>query len=306
MWDVEFSAAPSSRRAPPAPLLPWPRAPDASTHAPSTPSHPPPPHALTPRPPPPAARAQADRRALNITLNSIGTELTRDDRRKLYANFGLLYPHGQARARGPGGSRAARACSSCACCCCCCCAGLRTHTLTHTRTHPRTQSPTHTRCCCCCCCRPRALTTSHTHHDPHTHTLAHSITHTLLQAELAVAEDFDQIRTAMEKCPPYAAIFSRVRVICVRVCVHACECVGWWGVSERARGTRSCCGGDAPAPRFTHPPTSHTPSTHTHTHARAQLGMGETQMLDKILYEEEVHRAMQTFEQQFHYGVFYA
>lgn len=32
-----------------------------------------------------------------------------------------------------------------------------------------------------------------------------------LQAELAVAEDFDQIRTAMEKCPPYQAIFSRVR-----------------------------------------------------------------------------------------------
>jgi V-type H+-transporting ATPase subunit d len=67
---------------------------------------------------------QADRRALNITLNSIGTELTRDDRRKLYANFGLLYPHGQA--------------------------------------------------------------------------------------ELAVAEDFDQIRSVMEKCPPYQAIFSRV------------------------------------------------------------------------------------------------
>jgi hypothetical protein len=40
---------------------------------------------------------QADRRALNITLNSIGTELTRDDRRKLYANFGLLFPHGQVR-----------------------------------------------------------------------------------------------------------------------------------------------------------------------------------------------------------------
>ena len=67
---------------------------------------------------------QADRRALNITLNSIGTELTRDDRRKLYSNFGLLYPHG------------------------------------HT--------------------------------------------------ELAGAEDFDQIRSAMEKCPPYQAIFNKV------------------------------------------------------------------------------------------------
>lgn len=102
---------------------------------------------------------EADRRALNITLNSIGTELTRDDRRKLYSNFGLLYPHG------------------------------------HT--------------------------------------------------ELAVAEDIDQIRAAMEKCPPYQAIFNK-------------------------------------------------------------MGVGETQMLDKILYEEEVRRCVFTYEQQFHYGVFFA
>ena len=67
---------------------------------------------------------QADRRALNITLNSLGTELTRDDRRKLYSNFGLLYPHGHS--------------------------------------------------------------------------------------ELAGAEDFDAIRTAMEKCPPYQAIFNKL------------------------------------------------------------------------------------------------
>lgn len=67
---------------------------------------------------------QADRRALNITLNSIGTELTRDDRRKLYSSFGELYPVGQA--------------------------------------------------------------------------------------ELALAEDFAQIRTAMEKVPAYHAIFSKV------------------------------------------------------------------------------------------------
>ncbi|GKA62304.1 V-type proton ATPase subunit D2 [Tanacetum coccineum] len=33
---------------------------------------------------------EADRRAVNITINSIGTELTRDDRRKLYSSFGLL------------------------------------------------------------------------------------------------------------------------------------------------------------------------------------------------------------------------
>ena len=31
-----------------------------------------------------------------ITLNSIGTELTRDDRRKLYPQFGSLYPYGHA------------------------------------------------------------------------------------------------------------------------------------------------------------------------------------------------------------------
>ena len=82
---------------------------------------------------------QADRRALNITLNSIGTELTRDDRRKLYSNFGLLYPHGHY--------------------------------------------------------------------------------------ELAGAEDFDQIRSAMEKCPPYQAIFTKVgasylnQIWCVLACL---------------------------------------------------------------------------------------
>ena len=102
---------------------------------------------------------EADRRALNITLNSIGTELTRDDRRKLYSNFGLLYPHG--------------------------------------------------------------------HH------------------ELSIAEDFDQIRAAMEKVPAYGALF-------------------------------------------------------------AKLGYGESGMLDKLLYDEEVKRCVACFEQQFHYGVFYA
>lgn len=29
-----------------------------------------------------------------------------------------------------------------------------------------------------------------------------------------MAEDFDQIRSAMEKCPPYQTIFSRVRCWC--------------------------------------------------------------------------------------------
>lgn len=35
---------------------------------------------------------EADRRALNITLNSIGTDLTRDDRKRLYCKIGDLYP----------------------------------------------------------------------------------------------------------------------------------------------------------------------------------------------------------------------
>ena len=38
---------------------------------------------------------EADKRCLNITMNSLGTELTRDDRKALYCNFGLLYPVGQ-------------------------------------------------------------------------------------------------------------------------------------------------------------------------------------------------------------------
>ncbi|KAK0584481.1 hypothetical protein LWI29_013977 [Acer saccharum] len=102
---------------------------------------------------------EADRRAVNITINSIGTELTRDDRRKLYSNFGLLFPYG---------------------------------------------------------------------HE-----------------ELAVCEDIDQVRAVMEKYPPYQSIFSK-------------------------------------------------------------LSYGESQMLDKAFYEEEVKRLCLAFEQQFHYGVFFA
>ncbi len=37
---------------------------------------------------------EADRRAINITLNSFGTELSKQDRKKLYPNFGGLYPEG--------------------------------------------------------------------------------------------------------------------------------------------------------------------------------------------------------------------
>ncbi|XP_022855043.1 V-type proton ATPase subunit d1-like, partial [Olea europaea var. sylvestris] len=64
--------------------------------------------------------------------------------------------------------------------------------------------------------------------------------------ELAVCEDIDQVRSAMEKYPPpYQSIFSK-------------------------------------------------------------LSYGESQMLDKAFYEEEVKRLCLAFEQQFHYGVFFA
>lgn len=37
---------------------------------------------------------EADRRAINITINSFGTDLSKDDRKKLYPDFGRLYPEG--------------------------------------------------------------------------------------------------------------------------------------------------------------------------------------------------------------------
>ncbi|PNH09530.1 putative V-type proton ATPase subunit d [Tetrabaena socialis] len=37
-----------------------------------------------------------------------------------------------------------------------------------------------------------------------------------------------------------------------------------------------------------------------------QLGYGESAMLDKLLYEEEVKKCVDCYEQQFHYAVFYA
>ena len=47
------------------------------------------------------------------------------------------------------------------------------------------------------------------------------------QAELALAEDFDQIRSAMEKVPPYQSIFTKVRRLHVvvqqpRRCIVCC------------------------------------------------------------------------------------
>lgn len=37
---------------------------------------------------------EADRRAINITVNSIGTELSRDERHNLFSDFGSLHPQG--------------------------------------------------------------------------------------------------------------------------------------------------------------------------------------------------------------------
>ncbi|KAK5133607.1 H(+)-transporting V0 sector ATPase subunit d [Meristemomyces frigidus] len=37
---------------------------------------------------------EADRRSINITINSFGTELSKADRKKLYPNFGRLHPEG--------------------------------------------------------------------------------------------------------------------------------------------------------------------------------------------------------------------
>jgi len=45
----------------------------------------------------PILEFEADRRAINITINSFGTELTKDDRAKLYPSFGMLFPEGAAR-----------------------------------------------------------------------------------------------------------------------------------------------------------------------------------------------------------------
>lgn len=38
---------------------------------------------------------EADRRAIMITINSLETDLSRDDCRKLFSNFGYLFPGGQ-------------------------------------------------------------------------------------------------------------------------------------------------------------------------------------------------------------------
>lgn len=39
---------------------------------------------------------EADGRAVSITINSLGTELSRDDRAKLFPSLGSLYPYGHA------------------------------------------------------------------------------------------------------------------------------------------------------------------------------------------------------------------
>lgn len=43
-----------------------------------------------------AIQFEADRRTINITINSFGTELPKEDRKKLYPNIGRLFPEGNA------------------------------------------------------------------------------------------------------------------------------------------------------------------------------------------------------------------
>lgn len=40
---------------------------------------------------------EADRRTINITMNSFGTELSKDDRQKLFPVIGRLYPDGNTK-----------------------------------------------------------------------------------------------------------------------------------------------------------------------------------------------------------------
>lgn len=78
-----------------------------------------------------ARQFEADRRAFTITLNSFGTELSKDDRETLYPTCGLLHPEGlrllaQAEdfeqmkrvadhygVRGPRGAQAPRCLAAC-------------------------------------------------------------------------------------------------------------------------------------------------------------------------------------------------
>jgi V-type H+-transporting ATPase subunit d len=40
---------------------------------------------------------EADRRAINITINSLNTELSKDDRAKLFPSIGSLFPDGSTK-----------------------------------------------------------------------------------------------------------------------------------------------------------------------------------------------------------------
>lgn len=118
---------------------------------------------------------EADKRSVIITLNSIGTELTRDDRRKLYPQFGSLYPYGHA--------------------------------------------------------------------------------------ELSICDDFDSIRSIVEKFPTIAPVFAKL---------------------------------------------NNSTSSNSGNNSSSNSVGGEAQLLDKLFYEEEVKSCMLSFEQQFHYAVFFA
>lgn len=52
---------------------------------------------LCPSSPLPCVQFEADRRAFIITINSFGTELSKEDRAKLFPHCGKLYPEGLAQ-----------------------------------------------------------------------------------------------------------------------------------------------------------------------------------------------------------------
>ena len=38
----------------------------------------------------------------------------------------------------------------------------------------------------------------------------------------------------------------------------------------------------------------------------SRIGTGDAHVLDKMLYDEEIRRAVNSFEQQFHFGIFHS
>lgn len=142
-----------------------------------------------------------------------------------------------------------------------------------------------------------------------------------LQAELALAEDFDQIRSAMEKVPPYSAIFTKVLAGCKPAQISGCMCGDFSLLQNEITQQHVCspCALFSPVQDCTceegagllsraHHPAASSMQSISRVEALVglplQLAYGEAQALDRVMYEEEVRREALSFEQQFHYGGF--